>query len=452
MKIFLVIVDINTSSDIYAECEGMQNGSINEESNDFSNQVIKTFSKYNWFISPVVSKNTVAFDSGKLNNDNLLSVINILLEGLSSISVAGKHLVLFDYAIGVFADPKRHKTLQRPEDWEKITESLDTANPEEPTNNKNLKFLVPTSVIVILILIRFSSLFPLLEHNQIGLILLFICSFIITSWAFLTYEIKYPHHTITNPVDRFMFALSGLWITNVLDLTLNTKYFYTSHPNYLGYTFTIIFPIFFIGYIAEIQHSRKNPKENDKLQTDLTQEGQVIGINKTRLASHFFAYLMFIGLGFFLLPDGNKPSHNLLFAEAAGWACIVIFNLAAIYTLIKISSKNQGLILNASGIIDNSNINANGYIPWHEVTSIKMEKFFNEQTIVLIVKDPNKYLKNNNLLKRYNNQSNHDTTGSPITIVTKFLDLSPEELFKDIQHYFEASNKNADQRFKQRLY
>lgn len=114
---------------------------------------------------------------------------------------------------------------------------------------------------------------------------------------------------------------------------------------------------------------------------------------------------------------------------------MVFFGLCAVIAARKMFDKKPGLVLNSSGIIDNSSGVAAGFIPWNEILGAEIFEVFRQKTLIILVKNPEAYVERGNPLKRAANKANYKMCGSPIAITSNTLQMSFPELLSLFQQY-----------------
>lgn len=125
--------------------------------------------------------------------------------------------------------------------------------------------------------------------------------------------------------------------------------------------------------------------------------------------------------------------NNPLIVHGLGLAAIVVFGFLGLFFFKKLFDKKPGLVFTSSGIVDNASAVAAGFIPWSEVIGSQIFEIQNQKMLVILVKDPEKYVDSGNALKRTINRANYKMCGSPIAISAKALQIN----FSELQSLFE---------------
>ena len=155
----------------------------------------------------------------------------------------------------------------------------------------------------------------------------------------------------------------------------------------------------------------------------------------------FFA----IGLWFIISPPEMKNSNfdiPTLF-WVSGVALILFFGFCGVVIIKKLRDKTPGLIIDKSGIIDNSRGIPAGHIPWKDIVQIKSMKVFTQNFLIIIVRHPDIYINRQTKapLKKAM-EFNNKNYGSPITISESSLKCNFKELEKILQTEFNKNKYN----------
>ncbi|MEF9477790.1 hypothetical protein OWR28_08830 [Chryseobacterium sp. 1B4] len=107
-----------------------------------------------------------------------------------------------------------------------------------------------------------------------------------------------------------------------------------------------------------------------------------------------------------------------------------------------IFSSKFNLVINEKGIIDNSSYVSVGMILWDDITSIKSISVVSTKFLIINVKDPNKYINNQNTTKQKLLRRTLKTYGTPISISSNTLAFNFDELESTIlKFYHKYKNK-----------
>ncbi len=146
-----------------------------------------------------------------------------------------------------------------------------------------------------------------------------------------------------------------------------------------------------------------------------------------------FASILFVLAGVWILvykPSINHSLFNNPFIKyGMAIADILFFGLAMFFFSQKLRDKKPGLIIDDSGITDNSSGVSAGHVPWNDIKYINVVNVMRQEFLMIVVKNPNDYLnRQSNILKRKTMLLNFKQYGSPISISTNGLNFDFDEL------------------------
>ncbi len=117
-----------------------------------------------------------------------------------------------------------------------------------------------------------------------------------------------------------------------------------------------------------------------------------IPLNKRRLILLLISALAFVGIGiwFATKPDSfrNGLLGNPTIVSGIGLLSIVVFGLSFVVVLKKYLDNSPGLIIDQTGITDNSSGISAGHIPWSDIKEITTTKVFNQKFLTINLKKP----------------------------------------------------------------
>ena len=178
-------------------------------------------------------------------------------------------------------------------------------------------------------------------------------------------------------------------------------------------------------------------------------EEKIIDLSKTKLLGLVLGSLAFVGIGLFILSldsaiiESQRRFNNPLFVHGIGWLCIVFFGLTGTIGVRKFFDKKPGLIFSSAGVTDNSSGVSAGFIPWREIASFDVYEIYNQKMLIVLVKNPEKYIEIGNAIKRSLNRTNYKMCGSPIAISSNSLKINFAELLKICSEYYIKYGKQA---------
>ena len=169
---------------------------------------------------------------------------------------------------------------------------------------------------------------------------------------------------------------------------------------------------------------------------------KIIRLSKTKIKLLIIGSLIFVGIGIWILQASvssvifpyafDKP----LLGRIIGWVSTLFFGLTGAIGLTKYFDEKPGVILNSSGITDNSSGISAGFVPWSEVIGFGVFEINRQKMLVVLLKNPDKYIEVGNWFRRALIKANSKLTGSPIVIVSNSLKMNFDELLKTCNDYF----------------
>jgi hypothetical protein len=163
-----------------------------------------------------------------------------------------------------------------------------------------------------------------------------------------------------------------------------------------------------------------------------------IPLSKTKIALLLAGAIAFVVLGilFIMTPDTfvSPVFGNPMTIRVAGIAAVVFFGSAGAYGVTKLFDKGIGLLIDESGIADNTSAAGIGLIEWTDITEIRTEQVMSTKFLLIFTANPDKYLSRANGFKRKLMKANMNRYGTPLSITSntlkcRFNDL--ERLIKD---------------------
>jgi hypothetical protein len=150
-----------------------------------------------------------------------------------------------------------------------------------------------------------------------------------------------------------------------------------------------------------------------------------------------------IGLWFVISPPSIKNSFwgNPTKIAIAGYASIIFFGLCSFFLIRKMFDAKIGLIIDNTGITDNSSGLSAGHIPWLDIEKISVIEIHRQKLILIHVKNPHHYIdKQTSFLKRKSMELSNKMYQTPLSITTNGLKISFDKLFAFITKRFEKQN------------
>jgi hypothetical protein len=124
---------------------------------------------------------------------------------------------------------------------------------------------------------------------------------------------------------------------------------------------------------------------------------------------------------------------NPIFQIIVGLIGIVFFGYAALQIFRKLIDKNPGLIIDNTGITENTSGITPKHLRWENITGIKIFNMVIVKFIIIIIDNPNKYIEYSRKglfysIFRQMAKLNHKMTGSPVNIYANSLKCKRKKL------------------------
>lgn len=159
-----------------------------------------------------------------------------------------------------------------------------------------------------------------------------------------------------------------------------------------------------------------------------------IPLSKTKILLLTIGSCLFIAISVFFLANPDVFVSPILkdprIVFAIGILGAVFFTATGIYGIKKMSDNKAGLIIDAEGIIDNTNATSIGLIKWAEITEIRTEQVMSNKFIVIFIKDPEVILNRVTGFKKQMLIGNLKMFGTPISITSSTLKYNFDSLEK----------------------
>jgi len=166
-----------------------------------------------------------------------------------------------------------------------------------------------------------------------------------------------------------------------------------------------------------------------------------IRLNKNKLKVLVLIGFVFVIAGGWFLFDPPQTENQLLrettIVRGIGLVAILFFGGIAFKIIRKLKDTKPGLIIDKTGITDNSNAVAAGFIPWQDIRDIQAVSVFNKEFMMVLVNNPEEYIsRQTGTIKRTAMRMNYKRYGSPVSITAETLDCNSAELKKIMLDYF----------------
>ena len=171
-----------------------------------------------------------------------------------------------------------------------------------------------------------------------------------------------------------------------------------------------------------------------------------IALSKKKIFFMLIGALAFvaIGLWFVISPPTISNSYwgNPTKIAIAGYASIVFFGLCAFVLIKKLPDNKPGLIIDQTGLTDNSSGVSAGQILWTDIENISVIEIHSQKLIMLQVTNPQDYIdKQTSSFKRKMMQLNYKMYGTPLSITSNGLKISFDELLSTLTDKLNATRQ-----------
>jgi hypothetical protein len=153
-----------------------------------------------------------------------------------------------------------------------------------------------------------------------------------------------------------------------------------------------------------------------------------ITLKKKKSFLAIFGAIVFVLFGIFAFLMEEEYSFGTVFMYIVS---IGFFGLCVYFGFKRLAGKNIGLIIDSSGITDNSSDEAVGHIPWKNIIKIESFLIYGQKILVIIVNNPDEFInREKNPVLRTAYKTNYKMCGSPISISTNIWNCKGNELEK----------------------
>ena len=178
-------------------------------------------------------------------------------------------------------------------------------------------------------------------------------------------------------------------------------------------------------------------------------DDRIVELSKTKILLLVVGALAFVALGVWMYQldpawiESQRRFNSPLLVHSVGIVSVVFFGLCGVVGIRKFFDKKPGLILGASGIVDNSSGAAAGLIPWSEIQGFGIHEIQKQKLLIIKLADPEKYIQAGGSMKRALNRMNLKLCGSPIAISSNALKINFNELVNLCNSYYAKYGKTA---------
>ena len=181
-----------------------------------------------------------------------------------------------------------------------------------------------------------------------------------------------------------------------------------------------------------------------------TEQRIEIPLDKSKIILMLAGALVFVAIGFWFVIAPPQISNaywgNPTRMAIAGYASIFFFGLCAVVLMPKLQDTKPGLIIDDTGLTDNSGALSSGHILWTDIENISVLQIQKQELLMIAVKNPQDYFgRQKNLLKRKAMELNYKMYGTPVSITANGLKIPFQELLALVSQRFQETRTNAQQ-------
>jgi hypothetical protein len=167
-----------------------------------------------------------------------------------------------------------------------------------------------------------------------------------------------------------------------------------------------------------------------------------IPLSKVKIVVIMLGGVLFVvvGLWLILIADGQQeflPTHM----KMAGAFTAMFFGACVLYLVVKLFDDKPGLIVDSSGITDNSSGVAAGLITWQSIKKIEERTIRGHRYVAIQVDNPHRYIEKQSGLKRLLMSANYRYFETPIYISANSLKMDYGELSSLLNERMERYGK-----------
>lgn len=129
------------------------------------------------------------------------------------------------------------------------------------------------------------------------------------------------------------------------------------------------------------------------------------------------------------LNQGSSVSSVSSISLVDGFASLLFLVIGGLIFSVKMLIRPPGLIIDQTGITDDTHENSIGHIEWGDITDIRIFRQNNQQALIISVRNPDDYVnRQSDVITRKAADMNYIVYGTPIKISTVDLTYTAEAL------------------------
>jgi hypothetical protein len=169
-----------------------------------------------------------------------------------------------------------------------------------------------------------------------------------------------------------------------------------------------------------------------------------IPASKSKIILMLLAALAFVAVGLWFVISPPAISNSFwgdpTKIAIVGYASIIVFGLCAFWLIRKIPDSKPALVIDDTGLVDNSGFVSAGEISWSDIEGISVIEIQRQKLIMVHVKNPKLYIeRQTSVFKRKSMELNNKMYGTPISITANGLKISFESLWTILTQRWQQS-------------
>lgn len=173
----------------------------------------------------------------------------------------------------------------------------------------------------------------------------------------------------------------------------------------------------------------------------------VIHTPKKRLIRRMLVCVAFVAIFIWMLAF---PAEEIgIDGTLAAYFGIPFFSFGGLFFLSRLLWPKPAVVVDDAGLLDNASAVSAGFIPWADISGVRISSVMNQQFLAVYVTDPEKYLRRANPLKRAVMRANQSGVGTAITIPLPNLSVSADELLSVVRKHLRTGVVAGEQGVRQ---
>lgn len=166
-------------------------------------------------------------------------------------------------------------------------------------------------------------------------------------------------------------------------------------------------------------------------------------VSRRKQVLHLLGCSGFVAVCVWLLvaaPQTNNSIFNNAFVRygVSGLGIVFFGAIAILHTRNLIAGKSRVLI-DKKGFLDSASAFSIRFVNWHEVEGLELIEFLNQVFILVRLREPEQFLREQPLVQRWVMRYNHNKFGTPLVLSTNMYQNTAEELFavmhENLRHF-----------------